>query len=547
MVGSTQGTVHKLPEGQGLAEKFSGSKALQALVNTGNVKRAKAAKKAKAKDDGMAALNDLRPDDTWHHYSQEMSDRFNDWTERAVDLMSKKGIDNIFNSSDPDAMKLRREGLDLKQYNSNINQYKDQYEEIMADVNTRGDKYDKSSVLQAKHFPTLNTFEDVAGGQVSMGALKWKEPTVSSYKETNNIISNARTNFSIENGGFLNDDQIKETANQIISDPSYSEGAGGGYVGQISQSFSELPNNIQRSYQVKAASEGLDPDDMEDVVNVYLRDHLKSSQSGRKISFIEQAQLFSKNQPLESYSVEDKEGVTTSGVKMRNESKASKEAYYTVLHRSPNQVSEEVAEGLYGSINNSFLENVEAGSEYYHSLNPVDYAKKYGIARQGGGSSEKEVEESYTDWYSRVLDQDETVAKEAIDFAFGADANGLKITKSDIFTNSKNGQRYAILRYTNLGDRDKAVSTMLKDFEHIFPENSDELGEGQFLEQMQTGTTVAINISDPKNGQKLRDLYRQSVQTKKETYKPTIDREGSRAFDARQNTKRKNPLIIKRN
>ena len=123
MIGS--GQVYTGQQGNQLATVLGPSRALASYEGY-------AAKKAtdKAKDaaDLSKGMMEVKPEETWHFYSADMSKTWESWVNKGAEMMPKG---NPFKRYDKDAIQWQIEGSWLKAANENIKQAKALWDKAM--------------------------------------------------------------------------------------------------------------------------------------------------------------------------------------------------------------------------------------------------------------------------------------------------------------------------------------------------------------------------------------------------------------------------------
>ena len=184
--GSNIGTVYDNDQGKGLAVTLDTADYYRNLSALAQSKSAK----AKAKEAGAKALTEAAPEVKWAPYINRVHQEYEGLLDEAARVMADRGVDNIWNSTDPEAQGLVKKFAQMKGVTTGINSLYSDYQKRMEDINNNPDKYTQESIDEVLNFPDQLsgvTYENIQAGSfltkdgkikpVALPDLKFKHPS----------------------------------------------------------------------------------------------------------------------------------------------------------------------------------------------------------------------------------------------------------------------------------------------------------------------------------------------------------------------------------
>lgn len=184
--GTNIGTVYDNDQGKGLAVTLDTADYYRNLALIGQQKSAS----AKAKEAGAKALTEAAPEVKWAPYINRVQQEYENLLDESAKVMAERGIDNLWASTDPEALELVKSFARLKGVSTGINSLYSDYQKRMEDINNNPDKYTEESIDAVLNFPDQLsgvTYEDIQRGSimgedgkikpVAIPDLKFKHPS----------------------------------------------------------------------------------------------------------------------------------------------------------------------------------------------------------------------------------------------------------------------------------------------------------------------------------------------------------------------------------
>jgi len=414
-VGSNQGTVYIGDQGKELATVLGGNMSVPAVLQNADKKK----KAAEDRKNALKQMQDFRPEETWHYYSGQMNNKWDEWMREGADIMANKDINDPWKSTDPAALDWRLKGSSLMAENQNINQAKGWWDKTTEDIRNNPDKYEDGFKNSVHGFGHSYTFDEIAGGKFKYPEPKTKKPITDTYKMTGQIIKQAREQYNTED---LTDDLLLNVARDVIGNPEYNQGANGGYVGQLKEIYSAIPDKLREYYDNIAVNSGAT-----DGFTFFTGQYIGSRHEGKRMNLLQKMQEMANVIPKTSSSIEDKSGVTTTSKKVGNTDTQRQEIAEMITLGYPGQVQRDVKNGLYGSMALSPDENRKEAVEYYKDK--IDFGSEFSVRREGSGMSEQELTQSTDLWYQNLTSRQGAARNAALSKLSGVKMpDGTKIT-----------------------------------------------------------------------------------------------------------------------
>lgn len=430
-------------------------------------KQARDTAKAKEREDALAKMQEVKPDEVWHYYSQEANNRWQDWMKRGGEMMTKNNIPNPWKSSHPDAIQWQIEGANLKAATQNINQYKKYFDEAMKDIGTRGKDYDSDYLAEVENFAVNHSFEALAAGQASFPQSRFKNPT----NYFNGFVKAQTTLLKSEfaDGILPPPDRFKDVVNTYFSAPDEENVANATAAMQM---YDRLPDDIKSKYDSQAQLLGLDSG-----WKALAYQNLTDFYGKPQINLAEESARLSKMIGTDEiqWSTEDVNGVTVFGKKEKIASKdAPKRLAESFLNERSYLLDDPTKMGELGVSMNLPLTKRRAAAIQAMAKqieDQVALSSQSGVRRDGRGASEKEVKESKDRWLRDIQSPDLTLANQAAKWVFGTkgeaglgEVTDARIIKSDadmpLGTYGTEANRVLIVEYSD----DKSAQAALEKF-----------------------------------------------------------------------------------
>lgn len=184
--GTDIGTIYDNDQGKGLAVTLGTADYYRNLAALAQSKSAR----AEEKKAGAKALAEAAPEIKWAPYINRVQQEYERLLDESAAVMASRGIDNIWNSTDPEAQRLVKEFARMKGVAAGIDALYSDYQKRMEDINNNPDKYTQESIDAVLNFPDQLrgvTYEDIQRGSilgedgkikpVALPDLKFKHPS----------------------------------------------------------------------------------------------------------------------------------------------------------------------------------------------------------------------------------------------------------------------------------------------------------------------------------------------------------------------------------
>lgn len=517
-------------QGTGYATTLGDSQAIDNLGKSALLAQ-KSASKASSKDSGFDTKG------VWHYYSGAVKEAVNKWYDSSADLVTKKGINDIWNTSDKDAIAKQIEAGDLRAGIENIKQAETLYNKAIADIGTRGDKYTDDYIQAVMDFPKQTSFEQIASGQWQFPVAKFKEP-VTVY---NNFLVAGYKKLKADNpNGIPTDESLANHTLLYFQSPEYE-----GDSRAVKQQFARLTDDDKKKFQAIAENQGL-PEPWMGLA----MDNLKKTFDTRSVNMTELAIEYAKKAPLEDVDWKrGEEGITKYGSKKQLSSDAKD--YPEKMARShfvanPDQLKDEGAMKQLGvSMDIPIAEREKEAIKAFAKdiRNSVSTKTSSGtIIGDGSGMTKEDETKNFSDWWKSVTSGNPLLSEHAANWLFGDNINGkisgAKIVKggeldfvndlkSDpifpVISNVANESSFMKITYDNHKEASQAQEKSLKLMIATYGADDPLVQSLQsFYQKNSDGRTVYVEMKE-ENVQIFKELHRASANKKKEGYKFGFD------------------------
>lgn len=408
-VGTDIGRTYSGQQGNQFATTFGPSKAIPLAAQAA---AQKAASKAKARGDARDAMMKAKPEEVWHHYSAQVNKAWEDLVLKGSKIMTDKGIDDPWKSTDPDSVAWQIEMARLKSSADNINQAKDWWDKSVAGIAVRGNDYTDDYKDKVRNFAKENDFTKLASGQFALPEADFKNP------------SNIFSNFLVKESDRLKTD----FEDRVPSDSEFATRTKQYFTSDenevdakaAKQMFDNLPDPAKKRFQAIAQRQGLEGGEQ-----AMMFEDLKNRYAKPEVNVMEKALSWAKSAPKDysKWSREDTGGVTKSG-----STKDLANSSYPM----------EVAKGEIGS-NMWWLDNEEIMAQLNVDMDVpreqrrtaaiASYSKMVkdnitkettsGVARAAGaGISDEDIKESWPKWRLSIGSGDAEEANQSAKFLY---------------------------------------------------------------------------------------------------------------------------------
>lgn len=241
-VGSSQGQVHRLPEGQGLSEILRGNDAVDTYSRMWAVDQAAQARRDQERQAkrqaSMAALKSFDPQFLYLH-NNEMSKSLNDHFNKGAELLAR--VDDPFTSSDPQAIEWQKEHARIQAMSTYSLQLKDRWTALQKQIaDSNPDDYDARSLDNAVKFFNKPLTEIVANGETPP-TLQKKRPMLDSMK----FIGERMSGWQSATGAAPTDNEIREFNKGLLNDPANKQQLVEAYGSRLAQMTPEETKALQ--------------------------------------------------------------------------------------------------------------------------------------------------------------------------------------------------------------------------------------------------------------------------------------------------------------
>lgn len=519
-----EGQVYNGSQGKGYATTFPFSKsALAGAQKQGAV--------AKARQAGAKQTAEIKPNDVWHYYGAETQARYQNWLGEGAQIMTDKGINNPWQSTDPDAIQWQINAANMKQAEGNIQQAQEMYIKATQAISTRGDEYDPEYIDAVKNFPLTTGYDQIASGNFQFPQAKFKNPSKIYSKF---FIDDSEVLKGELDGRPPTDSQLKSRVNTFFTSPDNEA-----ELTAARQMYSKLPPAQQTRFKAVAELQGFDDPAMGLVFSNY-KNQFNVEPQNAMTHALDYAKVAAKD--YSSWSSEDTEGVTSAGSREKladkeyplNAAKSHFEAESYLLDDEaymrqlnvPMTVTRQRRKELATA---ELAKRIEAN---------IDLKATSKLSRTGGGLSKQELGSNFDVWRERIGGYDQTAADEAANWLFGTKGGDGTVAGASVIMESSvplrdkitdgaiPNHRVLVVKYN-----DPKAARAAKEKFYKQGLRSDEEGtttdEGvielmNFYDEQSTSTDIMFPVT-PRTEQILKELHNQSARSKKSLYEPEVE------------------------
>lgn len=532
MIGSNLGQVYTGQQGNQLATVLGPSRALASYEGYA---AKKAADKAKDSADLSKGMMDIKPEETWHYYSANMSKTWENWVNKGADMMPKG---NPFKRYDDEAIQWQIEGSRIKAANENIKQAKNLWDKAMGDINSRGDEYTDEYKEKVKNFAVNNPVDVIASGKFDFPQAEFKNPSTIHQDYMVNGLGNLE---KAAGENVLTDRDFNNYSISYFSTPEAEKN-----VVAAKQMFESLDDATKNAYISEAQNT---PGFNGQGWLAYANDQLKNRYKKPPLDIAADAVAIANKAELSTTesSVEDRSQVTTSSSKsyLKNQAYPTQQAtsyfaknawalnepqYMEALGVDPNLPLEERKKKAIIAMSKQIKDNIATKSEF-------------GLSRGGSGNvSDSEARANYDKWRINLTSSDKAKSTEAANWL----VQGLGVDKSQVASafvsedyNINEKSKRAYDQYT-MGKPDKKVKVLQivfrnqAEMENAREKMYTELKKGgdnstsgkayddlidYYRNESKFGTVLKIPIT-VENEQILKRIHGQTIKQTKEPFEP---------------------------
>lgn len=533
MIGSNLGQVYTGQQGNQLATVLGPSRALGSYEGY-------AAKKAEGRAKDAADLSkgvmDVKPEETWHFYSADMSKTWENWVNKGAEMMPKG---NPFKRYDQDAIQWQIEGSRIKAANENIKQAKALWDKAMGDINSRGDEYTDEYKEKVRNFAVNNPVDVIATGKFDFPQAEFKNPSTIHQDYMVNGLGNLE---KAAGDNVLTDRDFNNYSVSYFSTPEAEKN-----VVAAKQMFSSLDQETQNAYISEAQNT---PGFNGQGWLAYANDQLKSRYKKPPLDIAADALAIANKAELSTSesSVEDRSQVTISSSKsyLKNQAYPTQQAtsyfaknawalnepqYMEALGVDPNLPLEERKKKAIVAMSKQIKDNIATKSEY-------------GLSRAGSGNvSDSETNQNYSTWRLYLTSEDKAKSTEAANWLVeGLGVNRSQVTSAfvsggdynlnaegkrayDQYTMGKPDKKVKVLQIVFKGqaDMEKARESFFKQAsaDNVNLKDSDKDAYTDLMKyyrnESKFGTVLKVPIT-PENEQILKRIHGQTIKQTKEPF-----------------------------
>lgn len=517
------GQAYKGHQGVGYATVFGDSNAINALALTAAAK-SKASKKA-----GKG----LEPSEVWHYYSGAMEQAWNNWADEGSKIMTEHGIDDVWNSSHPAAIKHRTDSSHLMTSEKNINQAQVLYDKAVQNISKSADKFTPEYIEKVKNFPLI-PFDQISSGQYQFPVASFKEP-VSVYNDFL-VKSHNRLEKELE-GKAPTDENLILATETYFNSPENAVNARA-----VKQRFFKLTPESKKYFEAEAERYGYDKSDAWKSLAIY---DLRNMGVTKPVDIGEVALNYATTGPKSDSKTTTKEaGVLKSRSYKTLKKGAENELAQSHFAANMYQLNDQSAMAQLGvpmglPIAERLQKATKALAEKIRARASTEYEGK-DTKDMDSGLTEEQTTKSFNTWWSELNSGDDAVKQHAAKWLFGKDKTGRVVDAavsgvltgeafvSDVAPEDIKIGPVVEINYKSIPKADAAKANALKELKklsesQLSPESQiayEQLIE--FYESKSEGTTVVYPLNDEFK-QVFKELHNQSSSSKKLGYKSEID------------------------
>lgn len=493
-------------QGQGLATTFGRSRSVDAYAR---LQQAKGQQKEKEKSAAKAKMQEYAPEETWHFYSAELQNRYDDLVSQGSELMANRGITNPWNSNDPDAVDWQIQMSKLKASSANVQQYQEEYNKAMQAIATRGDEYTERYKESIRNFPVANDLDAVLQGDVPMPQPEFKNPS----KIFTNFLVKTESRLRDKIDGYISDKDVATETAQYFASPENKDD-----LQAAQQMYNELSPAQKDEMEALAEQQGF-----ESPVVAYQFKNLRNRINPPSINLYDEAVNIASSIPLvkRGSAIEDTEGVTTtSRTTGFADAEAHKKAARSYVASNAWMLNDEAAMSQLDVPMNIPVNKRRILAEQNFAKIIKDNEPKevyYGKDRAGaGGLGQEEIDAAFDLWREDLGSNNLEVANEAAGYLFATgnlqgfgDVVNAQVTRPIIPEGFVSPVKDAINQNGMLTVRFGSGTAMQRAKERYFKELQEQLDSETEAVDPYSGTTQATP-------QELKEANEQLLKTYKE-------------------------------
>lgn len=529
MIGDATGSMYTGHQGVGNATVFDWDSIGAKLAAE---KAQKAARAAKDQEDSFAGMNKAKPEEVWHYYSAEANDKWANWVKAGAAIMTNKAVDNLWKSTDPDAVAWQIEGARLRKETDNIKQAKASWDAAMNDIGTRGDKYTHEYQQEIKDFGAKHTYAQLASGDFEFPQAKFYDP--GSLYESLFVKDAKDLSDQIGKDQIPSDRTIHDRIDVFFSSPEKTAET------QAAMSmYNSLPDDKKERYVALAERMGWDDEPWKALSFENYKGRFNPAPRNMTEDAIEYAKIAPKN--IKQWVNEDNSGVTKGGMseklansKMPMEAAKSHFTQYNFLLDDPGYmgqlgVSMDVPrDQRRKAAEKAFAEQVRMNLEEKISSSVTRTDAK--------GPGDADINTNFDQWRKDIGSYDPTVAMQAAKFLFGTETQGGPIAEATVkidpnVTPPFKTNRWLVLTYNNEKEandfKKKFYDEAIQGSEGLSEEQKQMYNEALDYYKSKTGNNVVSIPVQPEYEQVLKRLHDKTARKNKTLYQRVEVKTGS--------------------
>jgi hypothetical protein len=511
-LGDRTGRVHEQQQGTGLATVFDVGGYLDSLAAA---KAAKAAQRSAA----MKKFEEFDPE-YWYIYDSQIQGEVEKLWDEGATLM-QSGVANPWTSSDPNSMKFQQRAKRLEAYARGTKQMQSEFDKLRKFYDDPAQQKLISNWDEvAEYFYTDDIFTRLDQGE-QVPQLRFNDPVVDSYKTTNSIISTWKERFPEQE---MTSEEALKLAKDVFSNDAYKEGAGGGYIGMLSQAYGDLDPDVRKRIKAEADAEGVSPQEM------YASSYFKSRMSTEPVNLLEEMWVSADKVKKDKFTVtkESVGGVTkkTMRDRVKEQEKKAMDIARSYVNMYPGQVEKDVKSGLYGDPTDTIKENIQAAIEYYTPKveDRFTETREDALTRDGGSTyGGVDPVENANLWYSNLVSGEEAAMQNASRYLSGVEMpDGTKVefagtSEAGIMVMKLTGTRKMIEKWApyeipEIAEGETDIALRMRES----ASSSTRQYEGRGEEKIEY--EVRINVYDKNQEEYLKNMHNQALKNRKSPF-----------------------------
>lgn len=478
MIGSNQGSVHRQRQGTGLATVLQGNEAQQ----VGNfILKDKGMQQLRRQAARNAAKELTHPEaDYWSKHHKFLSDKYDELENMGVDIISKGGVDNPYQSNDPASQLYRKEARRIENLSRLSKEMQSHHEKTTAKINEKGiDHFTPEALVELNKYYNMDPNEVLEKG-ILPPLLEDAKPLKNGMKFWQGLMKEFEEP--------LPDKNLRELVKTSLAEPD---------------------SDLQRTYASKLKM--LSPEGRKRIENQTLDTNLSMVE---QLAFNDAAKFQPQATPidrdeiingwvgdiqgsLDEFGITDETGLSKSGTVRKNINSKIENRVKDGLLSNPKVMQMDIEAGLYeeGATDKETLANA---MEYYTPYSRQRLALKYkedrNVSQYGKMTPDQKVKR--VQWLEHMKSKDNTLVSNAAKYLIGMETeNGLAV-KDVVYEPITN---VLVMSLTGQYSTDKIQKT-------------DNLGRVLSEEIVETTPkqTIELNLNIPADREKLLGYYDQS-------------------------------------